>query len=151
LKFNIFGKKERVEMTKDEAKRKLSMLRFQKEIVSDALLRVYSMQDLDPDVKNKLIEKYKEELKSVNKEIYRISTLIEVMELQLLRDQLLNIINEKISEIDRRLNELKKEMEKNQVEIKESKEEEKNEENDELDLLYEQVNSILEKLEKIDA
>lgn len=138
-------------MTKDEAKRKLSMLSFQKEIVSDALLRVYSMQDLDPDIKNKLIEKYKEELKSVNKEIYRISTLIEVMELQLLRDQLLNIINEKISEIDRRLNELKKEMEKNQVEIKESKEEEKNEEKDELDLLYEQVNSILEKLEKIDA
>jgi len=138
-------------MTKDEAKRKLSMLSFQKEIVSDALLRVYSMQDLDPDVKNKLIEKYKEELKSVNKEIYRISTLIEVMELQLLRDQLLNIINEKISEIDRRLNELKKEMEKNQVEIKESKEEEKNEEKDELDMLYEQVNSILEKLEKIDA
>jgi len=138
-------------MTKDEAKRKLSMLSFQKEIVSDALLRVYSMQDLDPDVKNKLIEKYKEELKSVNKEIYRISTLIEVMELQLLRDQLLNIINEKISEIDRRLNELKKEMEKNQVEIKESKDEEKNEEKDELDTLYEQVNSILEKLEKIDA
>jgi len=138
-------------MTKDEAKRKLSMLSFQKEIVSDALLRVYSMQDLDPDVKNKLIEKYKEELKSVNKEIYRISTLIEVMELQLLRDQLLNIINEKISEIDRRLNELKKEMEKNHVEIKESKDEEKNEEKDELDTLYEQVNSILEKLEKIDA
>ncbi len=138
-------------MTEDEAKRKLNILKFQKEIVSDALLRVYSMQELDPDIKNKLIEKYKEELKSVNKEISKISTLIEVKELQLLRDQLLNIINEKIFEIDRRLDELKKEMEKNQIEVKENKEEEKNEEKDELDMLYEQVNSILEKLEKIDA
>ncbi|MDP8023257.1 MAG: hypothetical protein ACP5LF_02910 [Nitrososphaeria archaeon] len=150
MKISLFRKKQKEELTEEEVKRKLNMLKFQKEIVSDALLRVYTMNDLDPEMKANLIEKYKEELKNINKEISKFSTLVEFKELQSLRDQLISIINEKIADIDRRLDELKKEIEKNNVEIKENKEEKK-EEKDELDTLYEQVNSILEKLEKIDS
>ncbi len=134
-------------MTEEEARRKLSLLKFQKEIVSDALLRVYAMNNVDSEIKVNLIGRNKDELK---KEISKLSTLVELKELQSLRDQLVNIINEKITDIDRRLDELKKEIDKNNIVIKENKEEKK-EEKDELDTLYEQVNSILEKLEKIDA
>ena len=137
-------------MTEEEARRKLSLLKFQKEIVSDALLRVYAMNNVDSEIKVNLIGRNKDELKNINKEISKLSTLVELKELQSLRDQLVNIINEKITDIDRRLDELKKEIDKNNIVIKENKEEKK-EEKDELDTLYEQVNSILEKLEKIDA
>lgn len=138
-------------MTEQEVKKRLNVLKFQKEIISDALLRVYAMNDLDSEIKTNLIEKYKEELKNINRDISKFSTLAELKELQSLRDQLVSLINEKIAEIDRRLDELKKEIEKYNIEVVKESEEDKKEDKDELDALYEQVNLILEKLEKIDA
>jgi gas vesicle protein len=151
VKIRLFGRKVSGQAGPEDAKRRLSYLRLQKEIVSDALLKVYSMQELDPEIRETLIQKYKNELREINREMYELSSAAELQDLIELREELVRTINEKIQAIDRRIEELRKE-----IQGRASREERKAEmqqegEDEDIDELYRKVNSILEKLEKIDA
>jgi len=150
VKIRLFGRRGSGQPDPEDARRRLSYLRLQKEIVSDALLKVYSMQELDPEIRDMLIQKYKNELRQINREMYELSSVAELQDLIELREELVRTINEKIQAIDRRIEELRKEIQgRASREEREAGRQQEGEED--IDELYRKVNSILEKLEKIDA
>ncbi len=151
----------------DDAKRKLKSLKFERDLLSQMILRVYESKDIDEDDKKYLLGKYKASLKDLESSINTYSAIVEVRELENAREELVNLFNSKISQIDRRINELNKMLgelsSSSAVKVeeqpaKETKEEKKDKpkedkgekEEDKLEELYKEVNTVLEKLEQID-
>ncbi len=151
----------------DDAKKKLKSLKFERDLLSQMILRVYESKDIDDEDKKYLLSKYKSSLKELESQINTYSAIVEVRELENAREELVNLFNSKISQIDRRINELSKTVnglsEDNKIKIEEQpirekkeekkdkpKEEKAEKEEDKLEELYKEVNTVLEKLEQID-
>ncbi|MEM0097301.1 MAG: hypothetical protein QXY52_01395 [Conexivisphaerales archaeon] len=151
----------------EDTKKKLKSLKFERDLLSQMILRVYESRDIDEEDKKYLLNKYKLSLKELESQISTYSAMVEVRELENAREELVNLFNSKISQIDKRIDELSKTLSGisavNQIKVEEQptmeKKEEKKEkpkaekaekEEDKLEELYKEVNTVLEKLEQIE-
>jgi hypothetical protein len=94
--------KEEVEKTR----RQLRTLLLEKELVSSALTRLYeaeAAQEITRDEREILATKYRGELKSLDDQIITIDAFIEVGDLETLREQLLQLVTQKIDAIELRI------------------------------------------------
>ncbi|MGC8661463.1 MAG: hypothetical protein ACP5TZ_03055 [Nitrososphaeria archaeon] len=151
----------------DDAKKKLKSLKFERDLLSQMILRVYESKDIDDEDKKYLLSKYKSSLKELESQINTYSAMVEVRELENAREELVNLFNSKISQIDKRIDELSKtvgglsavnQIKTEEQPLREKKEEKKEKlkdektekEEDKLEELYKEVNTVLEKLEQIE-
>lgn len=138
-----------------DAKNKLKALRAERNILSQVLLMIYENKDLPDREKEGLLEKYKKELKDVDAKIESYSAFVELEELSEMKEQLVNMLQTKISDIDRRINELRSKLAQPEQQVEPAKqeplqEEQKGEGEQEIEELYKQVNEILKKLENVE-
>jgi hypothetical protein len=90
----------------EKGKKELRTLLVEKELVSAALTRLYEAEasgEITKDEREILGAKYREELKSLDKKIRGLDVFIEVGDLETLRDQLLQLVGEKIEAIEKRI------------------------------------------------
>lgn len=98
----------------DKARKELKPLLLEKELMSGALTRVYEAEaegKLTKEEREQLSAKYREQLKSVNQKIGDIDALIEVGELENLRDTLVSLFEEKLGQLESRLAQAKVKLE----------------------------------------
>lgn len=94
----------------EKSKRELRTLSLERELVSGALTRLYEAEaagQITKEEREVLAGKYRSELKELDSKIVKIDALVEVGDLETLRDQLLQLINEKVEAIDRRIERVK--------------------------------------------
>lgn len=94
----------------EKSKRELRTLLLEKELVSAALTRLYealSKKEITKEELDTLGTRYREEMKSLDEKILKIDALIEVGDLETLRDQLVRLVNQKMDVIDRRIEKTK--------------------------------------------
>jgi uncharacterized phage infection (PIP) family protein YhgE len=154
----------------EDTKKRLKSLKFERDLLSQMILRVYESKDIEDEDKKYLLNKYKSSLKELESQINTYSAMVEVKELENAREELVNLFNSKISQIDKRIEELRKtvgglsaigEVKSEEQQIREKKEERREKpkeekpkeekEDDKLEELYKEVNTVLEKLEQIDV
>ena len=90
----------------EKSRRELRTLVLEKELVSAALTRLYEAEaakEITREEREILAVKYREELKSLDGRIQKIDAFIEVGDLETLRDQLLQLVSEKIDAIEKRI------------------------------------------------
>lgn len=90
----------------EKSKRELRTLLLEKELVSAALTRLYEAEaagQITKEERETLSVKYRDELRFLDSKIVGIDAFVEVGDLETLRDQLLQLVNEKIDAIDRRI------------------------------------------------
>lgn len=90
----------------DKMRRELKTLLLEKDLLSNALTRVYEAESeglITKEEREKLSEKYREQLKLINEKLSNLEAFIEVGELEKLRDELFNLFKQKIEQIDERL------------------------------------------------
>src|ERR671931_2614974 len=91
------------------AKQELQSLQFEKNLVSEAITRVYeAVQEKKIDVieRDRLLTKYKRQLNSYNERIAELQSVIDLKEIGEVRNNLVSLLEERIKGIDRRLDEL---------------------------------------------
>jgi hypothetical protein len=154
----------------EAARRELKLMKMEKEYLSSALARIYEAEArglINKEERMQLSQKYKVQLKEVEDKISKAQAIVDVADLEDARAELLNLVNQKISQIDARLEELKQKIsplipsvEKIvQPEITQPKEKkEKQEEtvkkpeimDDKLRKVVQDVNEVMAKLEQMD-
>lgn len=155
----------------DAARRELRLLKMEKEYLSSALARIYEAEArglINKEERVALSQKYRIQLKEIEEKIARAQTIVDVSDLEDARAELLNLVNQKISQIDSRLEELRQRLsplmppvekliqqEQPAPEIKEKKEKEevvKKPEimDDKLKKVVQDVNEVMAKLEQMD-
>jgi hypothetical protein len=90
----------------EKSKRELRTLLLEKELVSAALTRLYEAEaakEITKDEREILGAKYKTELKSLDDRISKIDAFIQIGDLETLRNQLLQLVNQKMEAIERRI------------------------------------------------
>ncbi|MEM2338915.1 MAG: hypothetical protein QXW83_01790 [Nitrososphaerales archaeon] len=90
----------------DKMRRELKTLLLEKDLLSNALTRVYEAESegvITKEEREKLSEKYREQLKLINEKLSNLEVFIEVGELEKLREELFNLFKQKIEQIDERL------------------------------------------------
>jgi chromosome segregation ATPase len=91
------------------AKQELQSLQFEKNLVSEAITRVYeAMQEKKIDVieRDRLLTKYKRQLNSYNERIAELQSTIDLKEIGEVRNNLVSLLEERIKGIDQKLDEL---------------------------------------------
>jgi hypothetical protein len=91
------------------AKEELQSLEFEKNLVSEAITRVYeAMQEKKIDVieRDRLLTKYKRQLNSYNERIAELQSTIDLKEIGEVRNNLVSLLEERIKGIDQKLDEL---------------------------------------------
>ena len=91
------------------AKQELQSLQFEKNLVSEAITRVYeAMQEKKIDVieRDRLLTKYKRQLNSYNERIAKLQSTIDLKEIGEVRNNLVSLLEERIKGIDQKLDEL---------------------------------------------
>jgi hypothetical protein len=94
----------------EAAKRELRLLKMDKEYLSTALARIYEAEArglINKEERVTLSQKYKIQLKEVEDKIAKAQMMVDVSDLEDARSELLSLVNQKITQIDSRLNELK--------------------------------------------
>lgn len=147
-----------------DAKKDLKVLKFQRDLVGDAVLRVYEASFINKEDKDYLLAKYKAELKDLDKKIAEYTAIVDISELENAKEEIMKLMQVKVSQIDKKLEELKKEyrVETPKPEIQVERKEpsagteekaskRKPQEEDKFTKLYDEVNDVLEKLEQIDV
>jgi len=147
-----------------DAKKDLKVLKFQRDLVGDALLRVYEASFITKEDKEYLLEKYKSELKELDKRIADYTAIVDISELENAREEIMKLMQVKVSQIDKKLEDLKKEYRieapKREVQVEHREQpaavedkvsRRKPQEEDRFTKLYDEVNDVLEKLEQIDV
>ena len=89
-------------------------LRLEKELLAGALTRVYEAEakgKISKSERDVLSAKYRENIKAIDAKVADAELLVEVGELESLRNELVTLLETKISQIDRRLDEAKTRME----------------------------------------
>ena len=92
----------RLELAKKESK----TLLLEKELLATALTRVYEAEadgNITKDERAKLSGKYRDQLRTVEERLGDVELHIEVGELERLRDDLINLFNQKMTNIETRL------------------------------------------------
>src|SRR5919197_2333354 len=91
------------------AKQELQSLQFEKDLISEAITRVYeAMQEKKIDVieRDRLLTKYKRQLNSYNERIAELQSTIDLKEIGEVRNNLVSLLEERIKGIDQKLEEL---------------------------------------------
>lgn len=94
----------------DAAKRELRLLKMDKEYLSTALARIYEAEArgmINKEERVTLSQKYRIQLKEVEEKIAKAQMTVDVSDLEDARSELLSLVNQKITQIDIRLSELK--------------------------------------------
>ncbi|MEM4311833.1 MAG: hypothetical protein QXX95_05535 [Nitrososphaerales archaeon] len=152
----------------DKANRELKALLLEKEILSHALTTLYEAEaegKISKEERESLASKYKEQLRNIEDKLSDVELIIQVGELEGLREQIINLFEQKLSKIERKLEEtrlklgklpqLKLEVEKVE-EIKEKPQEEKpiakvsREKKPSTKTLTDEIYEALARLERID-
>ena len=109
INFNI---REKFEIEK--AKNVYKSLKLEKTLHTEALNRIYQ-EESEGKISNKekelLIEKYQKEIKNIDNELYDSEVIIEAYELENLKDEIINLLTNKIKDIENRLDNLHKKLE----------------------------------------
>ena len=95
----------------EKSKRDLRTLLLEKELVSAALTRLYEAEvakEITRDERETLGAKYKTELKSLDDKISKIDAFIQIGDLETLRNQLLQLVNQKMEAIEKRIENTKR-------------------------------------------
>jgi len=95
----------------EKNKRELRTLLVEKELVSAALTRLYEAEvakEITKSEREKLGAKYVVELKALDEKIAKVDAFIQVGDLETLRNQLLQLVEEKIDAIERRIESTRK-------------------------------------------
>ncbi|MBC7090947.1 MAG: hypothetical protein H5T50_03425 [Nitrososphaeria archaeon] len=88
------------------AKQEVKTLLLEKDLLSSAITRVFELEAQDQiskDERDFLVKKYKEQLQEVDKKLENLELIIEVSELENLRNELVNLLSRKIDEVDKKL------------------------------------------------
>ena len=95
----------------EKSKRELRTLIVEKELVSAALTRLYEAEaakEITKSERELLGAKYVTELKSLDDKIVKMDAFIQIGDLETLRNQLLQLVEEKIDAIEKRIESTKK-------------------------------------------
>lgn len=95
----------------EKSRKELRTYLLEKELVSAALTRLYEAEaakEITVEEREILGAKYKTELKSLDENISKIDALIQIGDLETLRNQLLQLVNQKMDAIDNRIESTKK-------------------------------------------
>jgi len=95
----------------EKSKRELRTLLVEKELVSAALTRLYEAEvakEITKPERETLGAKYVVELKSLDEKIAKVDAFIQIGDLETLRNQLLQLVEEKIDAIERRIESTRK-------------------------------------------
>ena len=122
-KFNIakneFQFKKRIHSVEIEnAKRDLQSYVIEKELAVNALTRLYEAEQDDvitKDQRNKLSSKYVTQLNNINEKMGDFELLIEVSDMENLKDELINSFENKIKQLNNRLTSSKAKLNKNRT------------------------------------
>ena len=90
----------------EKSRAELRTLLLEKELVSAALTRLYEAEvarEITRDERETLSQKYRTELKSLEDKISKMDALIQIGDLETLRTQLIQLVNQKMDAIDRRI------------------------------------------------
>lgn len=90
----------------EKSKKELKTLLLEKELVSAALTRLYEAEaagDISKEEREVLGAKYRDELRALDSKVVRMDAFIEVGDLETLREQLLQLVSEKIEAIEKRI------------------------------------------------
>ncbi|MCP8313296.1 MAG: hypothetical protein H3Z53_02830 [archaeon] len=150
----------------EKARKEVNALLLEKELLSGALTRVYEAEvqnKITKEEREQLSNKYREQLKAVEEKLSNVELLIEVGELESLRNELIGLFERKIGQIESRLDKAKVKLEEikgiskppipAKLERKEEKPKIKTEEarvEDRVKALREEVLQALDRLEQID-
>jgi hypothetical protein len=106
--------KQVTEVELERAKRELKTLLLEKELVAGAITRLYEAEAAGRIVREdreRLSAKYKEQLREIEAKLSDLNLIIEVGELENLRQELLNLFEKKIAQIEDRLKEARAQLE----------------------------------------
>lgn len=151
----------------EEARNELRLLRVEKELLSSALTKLYEAEAegrIDRDEREALVAKYKERMKELDGKIASASAVVELSELENAREEILHLLNVKLSQIDRRLEELRRKVgyvppkpkprktKEKEVIVEEERprRRRKAEEEDKWSMMVAEVNEALARLEQIE-
>lgn len=98
----------------DKGRSDYKTLRLEKELFAGALTRVYEAEakgKISKAEREILSAKYRDQIKAIDAKIADTELLVEVGELESLRNELVNLLETKISQINRRLDEAKTRLE----------------------------------------
>lgn len=114
--YGIDGKSQKISTTQksisipkerlEKSKRELRTLVLEKELVSAALTRLYEAEvarEITRDEREVLGSKYKGELKTLDEKISKIDAFIQIGDLETLRSQLLQLVDQKMGAIEKRI------------------------------------------------
>jgi hypothetical protein len=90
----------------EKSKRDLRTLTLEKELVSAALTRLYEAEaakEITRDERELLGAKYKTELKTLDEKIAKIDAFIQIGDLETLRNQLIQLVDQKMGAIEKRI------------------------------------------------
>jgi hypothetical protein len=90
----------------EKSRRELKTLLFEKGLVSSALTRLYEAEasgEITKDERETLAKKYREQLKDLDGRVVKVDAFIEVGDLEVLREQLIQLVHQKVEAIERRI------------------------------------------------
>jgi hypothetical protein len=103
-------KKTVTESDVSKARERLRVASLERDIVGDALTKIYEAEakgQITEAERNQLAQRYKVDLKRVDGEIDTHKKLVDLHELESAKEDLLKSFNEKLMEIDARINQIK--------------------------------------------
>ena len=106
--------KQVTEVELERAKRELKTLLLEKELVAGAITRLYEAEaagKIGREDRERLSAKYKEQLREIEAKLSDLNLIIEVGELENLRQELLSLFEKKIAQIEDRLKEARAQLE----------------------------------------
>ncbi|MDA4129958.1 MAG: hypothetical protein OK457_04230, partial [Thaumarchaeota archaeon] len=95
----------------EKSKRELRTLLLEKELVSAALTRLYEAEvakEITKDEREVLGAKYVSELRSLDEKVGKMDAFIQIGDLETLRNQLLQLVNQKVEAIEKRIESTKR-------------------------------------------
>jgi len=100
---------ESLHLSKDQfekSKREMNTLHLEKELLSGALTRLYEAEALGKITKSErdsLAAKYREQIRQIDSKLVEIEAVVEAGELQAVREEIVSLLQTKISQIESRL------------------------------------------------
>jgi hypothetical protein len=88
------------------AKQELKTLLLEKDLISSAITRVFELEaqgQVSKEERDMLVRKYKDRLQEVDQKLDDIELIIEVSELEHLRNELVTLLTRKIDDVDKKL------------------------------------------------
>ncbi len=88
------------------SKQEVKMLLLEKDFLSSAITRVFELEaqgQITKDERDAIVKKYKDRLMEVDKKLDSMELIIEVSELENLRNELVFLLTRKIEDVDRKL------------------------------------------------